>query len=323
MGWQRADFDWNLVRSFLATAEQGSYSAAAKVLHLAQPTVGRQVASLEAQLGVALFERAGRGVTLTPTGLELVEHVRTMSEAALRLSRVAAGQSLALEGPICIAASEADAMSLLAPLVPKLRQQVPGLEVELIASNAPQDLRRREADLAVRSFRPQEPDLIARRLRDAHAFLYASPGYLRTLGRVTRRSLSRATFIGFDRADTLRAGLATLGLALTADNFPIITRSHPTQWALVKAGAGIGIMSADVGAAEPGVVRVLPELPPIAVPRWLVTHREVHTSRRVRVVADFLFGELGGGRDEADLVWTVKGRGRGVVERRGDERETS
>lgn len=316
MDWPQADFDWNLVRAFLATAEEGSYSAAAKVLRLAQPTIGRQVALLEQQLGVALFERAGRGVALTPTGLELVEHVRTMSESALKLSRVAAGQSLALEGPITLSASEVDAAVHLAPLVPKLRALVPGLEVELIASNEAQDLRRREADIALRGFRPSEPELIARRVRDSHACLYASTAWLRAFGKVTKRSLSGATFVGFDRSDTLRRGLAALGLELTADNFPILTRSQHTQWALVKAGAGIGIMTTEVGDREPGVQRVLKELPPITIPMWLVTHREVHTSRRVRVVADFLFSALGGARDEGELVWTSSGRGKGSVNRR-------
>jgi DNA-binding transcriptional LysR family regulator len=304
MDWRRVEFDWNAVRAFLATADEGSFSAAARALALAQPTVGRQVAALEAQLGVTLFERSGRGLALTPTGLELVEHVRAMSEAAFRVSRVSAGLSVTLDGPISITASEVDAAFLVAPLVAKLRARHPGIEVELVASNSAQDLNRREADIALRSFRPTEPDLIARRLRDTRAYLYATPHYLRTLGpRVTRAALSRATFIGFDHGDTYRKGLAALGLTLSAANFPLLSQSQHVQWALVRAGAGIGIMVSDVGDHEPGVCRAMKALPPITLPLWLVMHREVRTSRRVRVVADFLAEGLGGDMREAELTW--------------------
>ena len=171
----------------------------------------------------------------------------------------------------------------------------PGIEIEIVASNTPQDLRIREADIAIRSFRPTETDLIARKLRDSQAYLYASPKYLARLGpRLTRASLGRAEFIGFDHTDTLfKQGLEALGLTLTAENFPIVSQSQHVQWALVREGAGIAIMIAEVGDAEPGVRRVLAELPAISIPMWLVTHRDVRTSRRVRVVVDFLAQELG------------------------------
>lgn len=290
MDWRRIDFDWNQVRAFLVTADEGSYSAAARALRVAQPTIGRQVGALERSLKVTLFERAGRGVTLTPTGLELVEHVRRMSEAAAQVSRIAAGQATSIEGPLCISASELVASFLLPPLVAKLRARHPGLELEVVASNAAQDLRTREADLAVRNFQPTEPDLIARTLGERVAYLYASTKYLRTLGpRVTRATLARATFIGFDHADTLRQGLnAALGLSLEPGNFPLLSASQHVQWALVREGAGIGLMMSEVGDAEPSVQRVMKELPGLPVPMWLVTHRDVKTSRRVRVVADLL-----------------------------------
>lgn len=290
MDWRRIDFDWNHVRAFLVTADEGSYSAAARALGIAQPTIGRQVAALEAQLKVSLFERAGRGVALTPTGLELVEHVRRMSEAAAQVSRVAAGKATSIEGPLCLTGSELVASALLPPLVAKLHALHPGLELEVVASNAAQDLKTREADIAIRNFQPTEPDLFARKLGDREAHLYATPKYLRTLGaRVTRESLSRATFVGFDRADTFRLGLnAALGLSLTTANFPLLSTTQSVQWALVREGACIGITMSDVGDADPAVRRVMKELPGIPIPMWLVTHRDVKTSRRVRVVADFL-----------------------------------
>ena len=93
MNWSAIAFDWNQARAFLAAAEEGSYSAAARALGLAQPTLGRQIAALERSLGVALFERIGRGVVLTPAGADLRAHVRAMADAAARVALVAAGQA--------------------------------------------------------------------------------------------------------------------------------------------------------------------------------------------------------------------------------------
>src|SRR3954469_19189080 len=117
MDWRSVKFDWNRARAFLVTAEEGSLSAAARALGMAQPTLGRQVDALEEELGVVLFERVGRGLTLTPSGLELLEHVREMGEAANRVSLAAAGQSQSIEGSICIAVSEVYAAFLLPPIL--------------------------------------------------------------------------------------------------------------------------------------------------------------------------------------------------------------
>jgi DNA-binding transcriptional LysR family regulator len=164
MDWRSVNFDWNRARAFLVTAEEGSLSAAARALNLTQPTLGRQVAALEQELGVALFEHSGRGLELTPSGIDLVEHVRAMGDAASRLSLSASGQSKSLEGNICMTATEVTAAFALPPIIAKLRRIEPGIEIELIASNSTSDLKRREADIAIRSFRPTQRDLIAKKV---------------------------------------------------------------------------------------------------------------------------------------------------------------
>ncbi|HJK90435.1 MAG TPA: LysR family transcriptional regulator, partial [Polyangiaceae bacterium LLY-WYZ-15_(1-7)] len=243
----------------------------------------------EAELDVTLFERVGRGLALTPTGLELVEHVRAMAEAALRVSRVATGQALSLDGPIVISAGELIAAHWLPPLVARVRAEHPGITVEIVATNDVSDLGRREADIAIRSFRPKQADLVARKVRDDEARLYATPGYLASLGEPsTPAELSRADFIAFDRTEMLMEGLNALGLALTPASFPWVSANQHVQWGLVTEGVGVGIMLASIGDADPRVRRALPELPPIPVPTWLTSHREVRTSRRVRVVYDLL-----------------------------------
>ncbi|MDH3769175.1 MAG: substrate-binding domain-containing protein [Gammaproteobacteria bacterium] len=198
-----------------------------------------------------------------------------------------------MEGTICITATEISAAYALPPIVEKLRRMEPGIEVELIASNSTRDLKRREADIAVRAFRPTQPDLIAKKLSDMNAYVYATPGYLNQLGNPTSPAdFDAADFIGFDRTDRLIDAINGLGFNLTARNFPIITESHLVHWELVKHGAGVGVMPEELGDSEPLVERALPDLDPLTGEIWLVAHRELKTSRRVRRVFDFLASEL-------------------------------
>jgi len=293
MDWRSVKFDWNKARAFLVTAEEGSLSAAARALGMAQPTLGRQVDGLEQELGIVLFERVGRGLTLTPSGLELLEHVRDMGEAAGRVSLTALGQSQALEGTICISASETYATVLLPPLVAKIRKMEPGIQVEIVVANHASDLRRREADIAIRNFRPTEPDLIAKKIGDAYAVLYATPEYIAQIGSPTKpHDLRHADFVNMDRSGMMLKGLNTLGLGLTDANFPLLTESYLVMWELVRQGAGIGVLDAHIGDADPAVRRVLPDLEPLVFPIWLVAHRELTTNRRIRMVYDFLAKEL-------------------------------
>jgi DNA-binding transcriptional LysR family regulator len=289
MDWRHVAFDWNQVRAFLVTAEEGSFSAAARASGATQPTIGRQVTALEEELGIVLFERVARGLRPTPTGLELVEHARAMAEAALRLSRVAAGQSLSLDGPICISAGEVMAAHVLPPIVAKIRALHPGIRLEIIATNQVSDLGQREADIALRNFRPSQADLVARKVRDDKGYLYATPSYLEAIGNPsTLDELSRAEFVAFDQTDVFMKGLSALGLRVTEESFPWVSASQQVQWALITQGSGIGVMLEAIGDADPRVVRVLPDLIAFPVATWLTSHREVRTSRRVRVVFDLL-----------------------------------
>lgn len=295
MDWRSVRFDWNRARAFLVTAEEGSFSAAARALGVAQPTVGRQVTGLEEELGVSLFERVGNVLELTGPGLELLEHARAMGEAATRISLCATGQSSSIDGTVCITASELIAAYLLPPMIGRIRSEHAGIEIEIVASNSARDLRRREADIAIRNFKPKQPELFAKKIAVRHARLYATPDYLARLGHPTEPSeLSQADFFGFDHTDRMIEGLRAFGLELTAKNFPIVTDNHLVQWQMAKRGLGICIVMDEVGDAEPLVQRVLPELTPMPVPIWLAAHREVQTSRRVRVVFDLLADELAG-----------------------------
>ena len=294
MDWRSIRFDWNHARAFLVVAEEGSLTAAAKALGVSQPTLGRQVASLESALGVALFERGTRGLELTPNGLRLAEYVQGMGEAASQLSLVASGQSQAIEGSVCISTNEMEAVLVMPDLLRRLREEEPGIDVEIIASQSASDLKRREADIAIRGFRPTQPDLIARRLPDQENYLYASSGYLDSIGRPqTVEGFSGASFIGFNRTAQLQDVYQTIGLTVAASQFVYLAENHMVHWGMIRAGLGIGVMPAIIGDAEIGVERIFPALPPFVGEVWLVSHRELRTSRRVRRVFDFLAEALG------------------------------
>ncbi len=289
MNWQAVRFDWNQARAFLATAEEGSLSAAARALGLTQPTLGRQVAALEAELGVTLFERVGRSLSLTRSGIELLEHFRAMGEAAGRISLAASGQSQAVEGQVRITATDMMATYHLPPMLKGLREVAPGIEIEIVASNEVRDLRRREADIAIRHVRPEQPDLIARLVGETTAHMYASVGYLDRHGRPQGpRDLSAADFVGGEQPERYLPALNALGLSLRPENFKFTASSGTVTLELVKCGYGISFLPKDIEAVAPELECVLPELDPIPIPVWLVTHRELHTSRRIRLVYDLM-----------------------------------
>ena len=291
----QSNFDWTQLKAFLATADAGSLSAAARVLNVAQPTVGRQVAALEADLGVMLFERAGRGLTLTASGVDLLEHARAMEAAATKVSLVASGRSQAIDGMVRITASDVFSAHLLPKILHHIRAAAPLLQIELVAANDVRDLLRREADIAIRHLRPEQPDLIARKICDAAAYFYASESYVARNGAPeTLEALATHDFISFGDPDRMIGHLAPLGVPLTAERFRYGSESGLVAWQLAREGFGIAPMSRVLGDSTPGMVRLLPQEPPLLFPVWLVTHRELHSSRRIRLVYDTLAEHLVG-----------------------------
>ncbi len=281
--------DWNQLRAFLETAETGSLSAAARKLGLTQPTLSRQVAAIEQRMGVVLFERVGKAMALTATGLDLLEHARAMGAAAEALGLAATGRSQAVGGVVSVSASDVVAAYLLPPLVRQLREREPGIAIEVVATNALSDLLRREADIAIRHVKPEQPDLIARLIREATAGFYASQDWVKVHGHPRgTQDAARAPFVGSDRAGQYLDYLRQHGLPLQEANFSCFSDHSVAHWALVREGLGIGAMMDEVARMTPGIVRVLDEVPPVRFPIWLVTHRELRTARRIRVVFEAL-----------------------------------
>ena len=294
MDWKSITFDWNRARAFLVTAEEGSLAAAARSMGMTQPTLGRQVAALESEIGFDLFTRRGRGLELTPNGIKLLEHVRLMGDAANQFSLSASGKSDVIEGDVSITASELLSSFMLPPMIKTLREVEPGIDIEIYSTNEVRDLNRREADIAIRSSRPTQPDLIAKKLCSIPAHLYAAKSYLRQLSDPPSiDELNKADFIDTEKPGRLMTLLNSQGFNLTKQNFPVISNSHIVQWELVKQGVAISATVEKIGDNEPLVERIVTSnLPLITIDLWLVAHNELRTNRRIRRVFDFLVSEF-------------------------------
>lgn len=282
----RDPVDWTLLRSFLAVADHGSLSGAARALRLTQPTLGRHVRDLEAQLGAKLFTRSARGLLPTEVAGELLPHVRLMAATASMLARAAASGAAPDRGTIRLAASDVVGVEILPPLIAAFRRACPLIEVELALSNRNEDLLLREADLAVRMVRPTQQQLVARKIGDVPVRLFAHRSYVKRRGLPeTPEDLAGHDLIGYDRIPVVFDG-GSIG-AITP-RFTIRSDNDLAQHALLRAGAGIGGMQAQLGARDRNLVPVLHRHVSLPLEMWLVMHGDLRGSRRVRLMHDVL-----------------------------------
>ena len=285
--------DWRLLQAFVAAAEAGSLGRAAATLGDSQPTLSRRLVQLEQTLRQALFERSPRGLTLTPAGRVLLEPARRMRQQVARMALAMEQQAHTLAGTVRITASEMVSQHLLLPALRALREAHPEIQIELAPGDGVADLLQREADIAVRMFRPRQPTLIARRLADLPLGLYAHRDYLARHGPVTRDTLGQHYWIGPDQGEQMRRGFARVGYPVTREFFAIRTDHSALAWQAVCAGLGVGAGLRQVAQRWPDVVRVLADESVDPMPCWLVVHRELRGTPRLRAVADAVAAALG------------------------------
>lgn len=284
--------DWTLWRSFAAVAENGSLSAAARALGLSQPTLGRHIEALETVLGAQLFRRTASGFVPSELGLRAFEPVRKAAEALAEAELVAAGTSAALEGCVRITASVVTSHYTLPPMLRTLRDEFPSLSFELVPSDSPENLLLREADIAVRMFRPTQLDLITRKVGETPIIPCAHQSYLKARGIPTcPEDLAAHELLGFDRSDVLINAAKQMGFALRREDFHVRCDSQSALWQLAQAGLGITFAQKNLVAEAPGMVMLDLPIPIPSLEVWLTSHRELHAARRIRAVYDRL-GEL-------------------------------
>ena len=174
--------DWDRLRIFHAVAEAGSFTRAGEDLSMSQSSVSRQVSALEAELGVALFNRHARGLVLTEQGELLAETARDISHQLTTVETELSDTRERPSGPLRVTTTVGLGANWVAPRLREFVEAYPDVELELVLTDAELDLSMREADIAIRFHRPEHAHLIQRRLFTVHFHLYASPEYLKRYG---------------------------------------------------------------------------------------------------------------------------------------------
>ncbi|MGL4239329.1 LysR family transcriptional regulator [Tabrizicola sp.] len=283
--------DWSLIRSFLAVAEAGSLSAAARATGISQPTLGRHVQAAEAALEVPLFTRIAQGLVLTDAGQALLPAARAMQAAAADLALTAKGRAKGIEGTVRITASRVVSLTILPPILARLRAEEPGIEIDLIPSDTSENLLFGEADIALRMYRPTQADLVARHVADLSLGLYAAKSYLDRRGRpATLEDLIQLDFVGQDRSDQIIRVMTKLGFPVNRSFFPVRCDDPLVYVSLIRAGCGVGGILRRIADDDPVLERIdlIPDLP--SLPVWLTAAPHLRQSPRLRRVWDALAG---------------------------------
>jgi DNA-binding transcriptional LysR family regulator len=279
--------DWHLYRAFFAVTREGSLSGAARALGMTQPTVGRQVAALEAALGVNLFTRSLDGLAPTDAALRLLPAAEAMAAAAEMAQRAASGGFDDERGTVRITASEVMGGEVLPSILAHFRELYPEITLELALTDRNEDLLRGDADVAVRMVRPTQDALIAKRIGRIDVALYAHRRYLKVHGLPRlREDLAEHALIGSDRDPAFARLLDTL--QLSRDAFSFRSDSQLAQLATLRAGLGIGASQLGIARRDKNLMPVLHSDLMLSMEMWLAMHRDLRTSRRVRLVFDHL-----------------------------------
>jgi len=274
--------DWEDLRHFTVFAQAGSLAAAARQLRVEHATVARRIAALEAALGLKLVDRRARAYVLTADGERIAGLGRQMAEGADAVARAATAGQHALAGRVSLSVPPATAASELAPHLGELRRRHPAIHLLLIAETRMASLRN-ETDLALRLARPDDPELVVRRLRRIGFSWFAAPDYL------ARTPPERYEFIGYD--ESLDDSAQQKRLFEFAAGRPLVLRSNSAdvQRAAVRAGVGIALLGDfRENLEDPRMTRLALPLPKLERDLWLVVHRDLRQAPAVRAVAEFL-----------------------------------
>ncbi len=285
----RTEPSWDFYRTFLMVLSEGSLSAAARELGLTQPTVGRHIDALEGAVGFSLFTRSPHGLLPTEAALELRPYAETLAATAAGLLRAASGKQGAIGGTVRISASEVIGVEVLPPILAELNRQYPELTVELSGSDAVENLLRQEADIAVRMVAPAQEALVARHIGAVPLGFHARRSYLDRRGvPETIEELVRHSLIGYDRETAAIRAILSRSPNLPAAHFALKADSNLVQLAAIRAGFGIGICQTPLAKRDPQLVRVLPDVFETKLETWLVTHENLRSTPRCRVVFEAL-----------------------------------
>ncbi len=216
-----------------------------------------------------------------------------MADAADAMQLAAAGRDQAIEGRVCISATDAYCVYILPDIIERIRREAPQITLAIVSSDSVSNLHRREADIALRHLRPVSDDLIGKLVRESTARIYASPEWIARNGHPrTVQNIAPDTLMGNEDVHRFAAYLREMGVPASAESFRLVSENSIVLWELVKRGLGVGVMLEEIAARTEGVVELFQDTVSVKIPLWLVCHRELRTSRRIRLVFDILAEEL-------------------------------
>ena len=275
-------------------ARSGSTLAAAKALRLSQSTVHRRIEELEKRLGQQLVTRHPTGYRLTELGEELRTYAERVEDTVADFERRASAWTKDVRGTIKVTCPEAVGSRLLASgLIDKFNARYPALRVEFVMSDKNLDLAKGQADVAFRGVAPVDEALIGRKIADSLWAVYASQSYVKRYGGPKRADdINRHSIVLFD--GKMRDHHSARWLLSVAPNARIAARasSLPAILLAVKSGAGLAPMPVIVGENEQGLVRVIGPVQDMAQSFYLLMHRDMKRTPRVRAFVDFMIEEL-------------------------------
>jgi DNA-binding transcriptional LysR family regulator len=278
---------WSLIETFIRVAQHGSLSSAAKTLHISQPTLSRQVQALEEELGFPVFVRHARGLSLTDRGQALLARAEQLDGEVQQLLLQAKGLRQDPAGVVRISASEPIAVFALPKPIATLRRMHPKIDIELVVDNSPANLSRREADVAVRMFRPEQLDLVCKKVSSIEMGLFGSAEYVAHHGAPKDLQDARGhTLIGFDRDSSWLETIRRFGLK--EKDFRFRCDSMVAHLEAMRAGVGLGAIHLSLARRFPELLRVIPELTFADTGIWLVVHADVQKNPAIRVVLEAL-----------------------------------
>jgi DNA-binding transcriptional LysR family regulator len=281
--------DWFLWRSFLAVMEEGSLSAAARKLGASQPTIGRHIEELETSLNVVLFDRTGRGLNPTQLAHQMVNNVRNAKSSLAEAQLMASGSTQLLDGTVRITASQILSHHILPGILKKARQTYPTIQLEIVPSDSAENLLLREADIAIRMFRPSQLDVVAKKIGMVPLCACAHQSYLDRHGTpTTPDELFGHELLGLDRQEDIIKVARMIGFDLKREDFAIRTDSQTAIWQMAMQGLGISFAQSSLIDSTPGMVRLVPQLKIPSMEMWLAAHKDVHRAKRIRVIYDLL-----------------------------------
>ncbi|MBX9595097.1 MAG: LysR family transcriptional regulator [Roseomonas sp.] len=285
--------DWSLLQAFVAVMRSGSLSAAAQILRLTQPTVGRQIRTLEEQVGEALFDRTPQGLRPTDRAMALMEHAEQLEQAAQALSASITGKPESPTGTVRITTTEVFGVERLPALMKPFLLIHPGITIEVSIGMQVENLLRRDADIAIRFSRPEQPELIARQIGMVELGFFASEEYVARHGEPTGiDQVIDHCWVGFDRDAFGPRAAARLKLDVTRTHFAFKTDSLLAQREAIASGLGMGVLETRSAMRAPGLRRLLAAEFAPRTPVWLVAHADVRQGRRYRAVFDHLAAVL-------------------------------